>query len=120
MTGIICVNKPQEFTSFDVVASMRRCFGTKKIGHGGTLDPMATGVLCVGIGKATKLLQYVTGTSKRYTATVRLGVETSTEDAQGEVTALRGAEALGADAAVWPEMIEAASSAIYPVLFIFQ
>ena len=59
MTGIICINKPQEFTSFDVVASMRRAFGTKKIGHGGTLDPMATGVLPVFVGGATKAVDLV-------------------------------------------------------------
>ncbi len=106
--GLVVVDKDKDVTSHDIVGAMRYLAGTRKVGHAGTLDPMATGVLCVGIGKATKLLQYVTGTSKRYTATVRLGVETSTEDAQGEVTALRGAEALGADAAVWPEMIEAA------------
>ncbi len=106
--GLVVVDKDKDVTSHDIVGAMRFVAGTRKVGHAGTLDPMATGVLCVGIGKATKLLQYVTGTSKRYTATVRLGVETSTEDAQGEVTALRGAEALGTDAAAWPDLIEAA------------
>ncbi len=106
--GLVVVDKDKGVTSHDIVGAMRYLAGTRKVGHAGTLDPMATGVLCVGIGKATKLLQYVTGTSKRYTATVRLGVETSTEDAQGEVTARRGVEALGPNVASWPELVEAA------------
>ncbi|MFT3943175.1 MAG: tRNA pseudouridine(55) synthase TruB [Ancrocorticia sp.] len=106
--GLVVVDKDKYVTSHDIVGAMRFVAGTRKVGHAGTLDPMATGVLSVGIGKATKLLQYVTGTSKRYTATVRLGVETSTEDAQGEVTARRGVEALGADAVAWSDLIEAA------------
>lgn len=106
--GLVVVDKDKDVTSHDIVGALRYVAGTRKVGHAGTLDPMATGVLCVGIGRATKLLQYVTGTSKRYTATVRLGVETSTEDAQGEVTAWRGVASLGCDATAWPEMIEAA------------
>lgn len=106
--GLVVVDKDKDVTSHDIVGAMRYVAGTRKVGHAGTLDPMATGVLCVGIGRATKLLQYVTGTSKRYTATVRLGVETSTEDAQGEVTARRGVASLGSDASAWPELIEAA------------
>lgn len=85
MTGIICVNKPQEFTSFDVVASMRRCFGTKKIGHGGTLDPMATGVLPVFVGAATKAVDLVPDDSKCYRAGFRLGFVSDTQDIWGKL-----------------------------------
>lgn len=85
MTGIICVNKPQEFTSFDVVASMRRCFGTKKIGHGGTLDPMATGVLPVFVGGATKAVDLVPDSSKGYRASFRLGFVSDTQDIWGKL-----------------------------------
>ena len=85
MTGIICVNKPQEFTSFDVVASMRRCFGTKKIGHGGTLDPMATGVLPVFVGGATKAVDLVPDSSKGYRAGFRLGFVSDTQDIGGKL-----------------------------------
>ena len=106
--GLVVVDKDKDVTSHDIVGAMRFLAGTRKVGHAGTLDPMATGVLCVGIGRATKLLQYVTGTSKRYTATIRLGMETSTEDAQGEVTGARGIGALGEDADRWPDLIEAA------------
>lgn len=85
MTGIICVNKPQEFTSFDVVASMRRCFGTKKIGHGGTLDPMATGVLPVFVGGATRAVDLVPDSSKSYRAGFRLGFVSDTQDIWGKL-----------------------------------
>ncbi len=85
MTGIICVNKPQEFTSFDVVASMRRCFGTKKIGHGGTLDPMATGVLPVFVGGATRAVDLVPDGSKSYRAGFRLGFVSDTQDIWGKL-----------------------------------
>ncbi|MGO3084694.1 tRNA pseudouridine(55) synthase TruB [Ancrocorticia populi] len=95
--GLIVVDKDQGVTSHDVVGAMRRLAATRKVGHAGTLDPMATGVLCIGIGKATKLLQYVTGADKEYRATIRLGVNTHTEDAEGEVTAVRGVSSLGSD-----------------------
>lgn len=85
MTGIICVNKPQEFTSFDVVASMRRCFGTKKIGHGGTLDPMATGVLPIFVGGATKAVDLVPDSGKSYRAGFRLGFVSDTQDIWGKL-----------------------------------
>lgn len=85
MTGIICINKPQEFTSFDVVAVMRRCFGTKKVGHGGTLDPMATGVLPVFVGGATKAVDIIPDTDKSYRASFRLGLTSDTQDIWGEV-----------------------------------
>ncbi len=79
------MDKPQGWTSHDVVGRMRRLAGTRKVGHAGTLDPMATGVLVVGINKATRLLTYIVGTSKTYTATIRLGQSTITDDAEGEV-----------------------------------
>ncbi|WP_179468859.1 tRNA pseudouridine(55) synthase TruB [Mycolicibacterium vinylchloridicum] len=83
--GIVVVDKPAGMTSHDVVGRCRRIFGTRKVGHAGTLDPMATGVLVVGIERATKILGLLTATSKSYEATIRLGRSTSTEDAEGEV-----------------------------------
>ena len=85
--GCLIVDKPAGCTSHDVVDDVRRALGTRKVGHAGTLDPDATGVLVLGIGAGTKLLQFVTGADKRYTGRLRLGVETSTLDASGEVTA---------------------------------
>ena len=85
-SGLIIVDKPQGWTSHDVVGRMRRLAGTRKVGHAGTLDPMATGVLVVGINRATRLLTFIVGTSKTYTATIRLGQSTVTDDAEGEVT----------------------------------
>ncbi|QZN84535.1 tRNA pseudouridine(55) synthase TruB [Cellulomonas sp. C5510] len=83
--GLLVVDKPQGWTSHDVVAKVRGLAGTRKVGHAGTLDPMATGVLVLGVGRATRLLTYVVGADKEYTATVRLGVATTTDDAEGEV-----------------------------------
>jgi tRNA pseudouridine55 synthase len=83
--GLVIVDKPSGLTSHDVVGRCRRAFGTRKVGHAGTLDPMATGVLVVGIGRATKILGLISGASKTYTATVRLGRSTSTDDAEGEL-----------------------------------
>jgi tRNA pseudouridine55 synthase len=83
--GLVVVDKPAGITSHDVVGRCRRIFGTRKVGHAGTLDPMATGVLVVGIERATKILGMLTATDKSYTATIRLGQTTSTEDAEGEV-----------------------------------
>lgn len=85
--GLTVVDKAGGMTSHDVVARMRRLAGTRRVGHGGTLDPMATGVLVVGVGRATRLLTYVIGAQKSYTATIRLGQSTVTDDAEGEVTA---------------------------------
>jgi len=82
--GIVVVDKPAGMTSHDVVGRCRRIFSTRRVGHAGTLDPMATGVLVIGIGRATKILGLLTATSKSYTATIRLGQTTSTEDAEGE------------------------------------
>jgi tRNA pseudouridine55 synthase len=82
--GLVVVDKPAGLTSHDVVARMRRLAGTRKVGHAGTLDPMATGVLVIGVGRATRLLTYVVGADKEYTATIRLGLTTTTDDAEGE------------------------------------
>lgn len=89
MNGIICVDKPQEFTSFDITAIVRKKFGTKKVGHGGTLDPMATGVLPVFIGSATKAVDLVFDKSKSYRAGFRLGISSDTLDIWGELTEQR-------------------------------
>ncbi|TYB61337.1 tRNA pseudouridine(55) synthase TruB [Nonomuraea sp. PA05] len=86
-SGLIIVDKPAEWTSHDVVAKMRRIAGTRRVGHAGTLDPMATGVLVVGVEKATRLLGHLTLTEKVYETTIRLGVSTNTDDAEGEVIA---------------------------------
>ncbi|HEY3438827.1 MAG TPA: tRNA pseudouridine(55) synthase TruB [Actinotalea sp.] len=85
--GLVVVDKPAGWTSHDVVARVRRLAGTRKVGHAGTLDPMATGVLVLGVEKATRLLTYVVGADKDYEATIRLGVSTTTDDAEGEVVA---------------------------------
>ena len=84
--GLLVLDKPAGCTSHDVVARCRRTYGQKKVGHAGTLDPDATGVLLVGLGQATRLLQYLSGLPKRYTAEVVLGIATSTLDAMGAVT----------------------------------
>ncbi len=83
--GIVVVDKPAGITSHDVVAACRRIFRTSRVGHGGTLDPAATGVLVLGLGRATRLLRYVVEGTKQYSATLRLGVATTTLDAEGEV-----------------------------------
>ena len=83
--GVLVVDKPAGWTSHDVVGRVRRLAATRKVGHAGTLDPMATGVLVVGIGRATRLLTYLSGADKAYTATIRLGATTLTDDAEGEL-----------------------------------
>ena len=83
--GLIVLDKPGGMTSHDVVARVRRSLGTRKVGHAGTLDPMATGVLVLGVGRATRLLGHLTLSEKTYSATVRLGASTSTDDAEGQV-----------------------------------
>ena len=85
--GLAVVDKPAGVTSHDVVALMRRRLTERRIGHAGTLDPDATGVLLVGVGNATRLLRFLTALGKTYTASVVLGVETTTLDAAGDVTA---------------------------------
>ncbi|QCO97677.1 tRNA pseudouridine(55) synthase TruB [Arthrobacter sp. 24S4-2] len=98
LSGLVIVDKPQGWTSHDVVGRMRRLAGTRKVGHAGTLDPMATGVLVLGINKATRLLTYIVGTSKTYTATIRLGESTVTDDAEGEVVSTQSAAAVTEEA----------------------
>ena len=88
LDGLVLVDKPAGWTSHDVVARTRRLAGTRKVGHAGTLDPMATGLLVLGVGRATRLLTYLVGADKTYTATIRLGATTVTDDAEGEVTAV--------------------------------
>ncbi len=83
--GILAVNKPSGVTSHDVVNKVRRLYGTKRVGHAGTLDPMATGVLVVLVGRAAKACEYISSHSKKYEATLRLGLTTDTEDITGEV-----------------------------------
>ncbi len=83
--GLVVVDKPAGVTSHDVVGRCRRIFGTRKVGHAGTLDPMATGVLVIGIERATKILGLLTATDKSYAATIRLGQATATDDAEGDV-----------------------------------
>jgi len=84
-SGILLVDKPQGLTSHDVVARTRKAAGTRKVGHAGTLDPMATGLLVLGLNSSTRLLTYLVGLDKEYFATIRLGQSTSTDDADGEV-----------------------------------
>jgi tRNA pseudouridine55 synthase len=84
-SGLVVVDKPGGMTSHDVVSRVRRLARTRRVGHGGTLDPMATGVLVIGVEKATRLLTYVIGSAKEYRATIRLGQSTITDDAEGAV-----------------------------------
>ena len=92
--GILLVDKPPGWTSHDVVARARRLCATRKVGHAGTLDPMATGVLVLGVDRATRLLGHLMLTEKAYDATVRLGVATTTDDAEGEVVSTTSASGL--------------------------
>ncbi|MGJ9422739.1 tRNA pseudouridine(55) synthase TruB [Aeromicrobium sp. CF3.5] len=87
VSGLVVVDKPAGWTSHDVVGRMRRLAGTRKVGHSGTLDPMATGVLVLGINRATRLLGHLTLVDKEYLATIRLGQSTVTDDAEGEIVA---------------------------------
>ncbi|MBE1534883.1 tRNA pseudouridine(55) synthase TruB [Actinomadura algeriensis] len=90
-SGLVIVDKPADWTSHDVVGRMRRLAKTRRVGHAGTLDPMATGVLVLGVGKATRLLGHLALTEKGYDATIRLGQTTNTDDAEGEITAAASA-----------------------------
>jgi tRNA pseudouridine55 synthase len=92
--GLVVVDKPSGMTSHDVVARVRRLAGTRRVGHAGTLDPMATGVLVLGINRATRLLGHLTLTEKGYDATIRLGATTVTDDAEGEVVATADASSV--------------------------
>ncbi|HVV16136.1 MAG TPA: tRNA pseudouridine(55) synthase TruB [Polyangia bacterium] len=98
MNGVLVVDKPVGPTSFDVVAKVRRTVGVKRVGHGGTLDPLASGVLPVCVGEATKLAPFLLEAEKEYEFTVRFGAETDTDDAGGRVTATADALALDASA----------------------
>jgi len=105
-SGLVIVDKPSGLTSHDVVARIRRLAGTRRVGHAGTLDPMATGVLVVGVELATRLLGHLALTQKQYLGTIRLGQATSTDDAEGEITAAASA------AGVTPEALRAAAAAL--------
>jgi tRNA pseudouridine55 synthase len=96
-SGLLVVDKAAGMTSHDVVSRVRRLAGTRKVGHAGTLDPMATGVLLVGVNRATRLLGHLTLTEKAYHATVRLGAGSSTDDAEGELTEPLSTELLTED-----------------------
>lgn len=102
-SGLVVVDKPAGWTSHDVVAKLRGVLGTRKVGHAGTLDPDATGVLLVGVGSVTRLLRFLTASTKAYECELVLGVETSTLDAAGEVVATH-------DMAVTPEEVAAAAA----------
>jgi tRNA pseudouridine55 synthase len=90
-SGLAIIDKPRGWTSHQVVGRIRRLAGTRKVGHAGTLDPMATGLLIIGVEKATRLLGYLALSEKAYEATIRLGISTITDDADGEVVATKGA-----------------------------
>lgn len=100
-SGVVLIDKPAGWTSHDVVSRTRKLAGTRKVGHAGTLDPMATGLLVIGFNKATRLLTHITGADKTYTATIRLGQTTTTDDAEGEIIDVRPANA------VTPELLAA-------------
>src|SRR3954463_5105622 len=115
--GLVVVDKPSGWTSHDVVARMRRLAGTRRVGHAGTLDPMATGVLVVGLGRATRLLGFMSGHDKEYDATIRLGVTTPSDDADGDVVEVRDASdvddgALAAAVAALVGAVEQVPSAV--------
>ncbi|MGB5936159.1 MAG: tRNA pseudouridine(55) synthase TruB, partial [Ornithinimicrobium sp.] len=95
--GLLLVDKSEGWTSHDVVAKARRLCSTRRVGHAGTLDPMATGLLVLGVGKATRLLTFLVGLDKGYAATIRLGQSRTTDDAQGQVASATDATALTLD-----------------------
>ena len=104
-SGLVLIDKPKGWTSHDVVAKLRGIAGTRRVGHAGTLDPMATGLLLIGINSATKLLTYLVGASKTYEATIRLGASTITDDAEGDIVDVASAEVVRA---ITSEQIESA------------
>jgi len=115
--GLVVVDKPDGITSHDVVARIRRLAGTRKVGHAGTLDPMATGVLLIGVNRATRLLGHLMLTQKGYDGVIRLGVNTTTDDAEGEVVSQSSAagvseEAIRGALAVFVGDIEQVPSAV--------
>lgn len=93
--GILLVDKPQGITSHDVVSKTRKRAGTRKVGHAGTLDPMATGLLILGLGVSTRLLTFIVGLTKEYTAIIRLGSSSTTDDAEGELLGFAPSDQLG-------------------------
>jgi tRNA pseudouridine55 synthase len=101
--GLVLIDKPTDWTSHDVVAKVRKAVGIKKVGHAGTLDPLATGLLVLGIESGTKLLTFLVGADKTYLATIRLGVSTVSDDSQSEILTTATPAAL---AQLSPEMIE--------------
>jgi tRNA pseudouridine55 synthase len=108
-SGILLVDKPGGMTSHDVVARTRKALNTRKVGHAGTLDPMATGLLILGVGSSTRLLTYLVGLDKEYLATIRLGAGSTTDDAEGELTERAEAAVL---ASATDAAIEAAVAAL--------
>lgn len=96
-SGLVVVDKPTGWTSHQVVARCRRLYGTKKVGHAGTLDPLATGVLLVGVNRATRLLGHLAAHDKSYSATIRLGQATITDDSEGDVISASGADGVELD-----------------------
>lgn len=96
-SGILLVDKPQGITSHDVVSRIRKAASTRKVGHAGTLDPMATGLLVTGLNSSTRLLTFLVGLDKTYEATIRLGVSTTSDDADGETVAVSDASSVRAD-----------------------
>lgn len=93
-SGLVFIDKPQGWTSHDIVAKLRGIAGTRRVGHAGTLDPMATGLLVVGIDSGTKLLTFLVGANKTYEASIRLGANTITDDAEGEIVSTADASAI--------------------------
>jgi len=108
-TGLLLIDKAPDWTSHDAVARTRRLAGTRKVGHAGTLDPMATGLLILGVGSSTRLLTYIVGLGKEYEATIRLGVSTTTDDAQGDERERADPTSV---AAITPEQLAAAMDAL--------
>ena len=117
--GILVVDKPEGPTSHAIVARARKAYGTRRVGHAGTLDPLATGVLVLGIGSATRLLGHLSGQGKEYLATICLGVTTTTDDSQGEVVTAAGArvtpEAVAKAMAAWTGDVRQRPSAVSAV-----
>lgn len=107
LNGILLVDKAEGFTSHDIVARARRALGTRKVGHAGTLDPMATGLLVLGVGPSTRLLTHLVGLDKTYAATIRLGVSTVTDDREGEILGIADSLRI-AQLAEAPEVLAAA------------
>jgi tRNA pseudouridine55 synthase len=111
--GLVLIDKPTDWTSHDVVAKVRKAVGTKKVGHAGTLDPLATGLLVLGIESGTKLLTFLVGVDKTYLATIRLGVSTVSDDSQSEILETAAPATL---ALVSPELINQEMSKLTGVI----